>query len=143
MMSLNKKLELNMSGCCCSPVAKIKFKARGIMISLGYTAAIAPFLNLIAYVAAGVVEVRQCPVVLTPAYPAPVLAEGWEAQLVVTGLASPRGVAFDSNGALLVVQQGAGVVRITFTDNGGTCLVLNERTTVVSQTDVGFRSDRT
>lgn len=110
------------------------------MISSTYTVAVAAFLNLADYVAAGVLEPRQCPSVLTPAYPAPVLAEGWEAQLVVTGLSSPRGVVFDSNGALLVVQQGAGVVRITFTDNGGTCLVLNEKANVVSQTDVSFKS---
>ena len=95
-------------------------------------------ISLAGNVAARVLEPRQCPSVLTPSYPTPVLAEGWEAQLIVTGLTSPRGVTFDSTGALLVVQQGAGVVRITLTDNGGTCLVLNQKTNVVTQTDVSF-----
>lgn len=77
-----------------------------------------------------------CPTVLTPSYDAPVVGSGWTAQLIVTGLDSPRSITFDQNGALLVVQQGSGIVRMTLTDNGGTCLAVNQTSTVVENSDV-------
>lgn len=77
-----------------------------------------------------------CPTVLTPSYDAPVVGSGWTAQLIATGLDSPRSITFDQNGALLVVQQGSGIVRMTLTDNGGTCLAVNETSTVVENSDV-------
>ena len=108
------------------------------MLFFDTSVAVVALISLAGNGAARVVEPRQCPSVLTPSYPAPVLAEGWEAQLIVTDLTSPRGVIFDSTGALLVVQQGAGVARITLTDNGGTCLVLSNKTNVITQTDVSL-----
>lgn len=77
-----------------------------------------------------------CPTVLTPSYDAPVVGSGWTAQLIATGLDSPRSITFDQNGALLVVQQGSGIVRMTLTDNGGTCLAVNQTSTVVENSDV-------
>lgn len=77
-----------------------------------------------------------CPTVLTPSYDAPVVGSGWTAQLIATGLDSPRSITFDQNGALLVVQQGSGIVRLTLTDNGGTCLAVNKTSTVVENSDV-------
>lgn len=78
-----------------------------------------------------------CPTVLTPSYEAPVVGSGWTAQLIATGLTKPRSLTFDQNGALLVVQQGSGIVRITLTDDGGTCLAVNDISTVVENSDVG------
>lgn len=78
-----------------------------------------------------------CPTVLTPSYQAPVVGSGWTAQLIATGLTKPRSLTFDRNGALLAVQQGSGILRMTLTDNGGTCLVVNDTTTVVENSDVG------
>jgi glucose/arabinose dehydrogenase len=43
---------------------------------------------------------------------------------------------FDSNGGLLVVEQGVGVSRLTFTDNGGTCLSVNSNTTVLADREL-------
>ncbi|POS80061.1 hypothetical protein DHEL01_v201544 [Diaporthe helianthi] len=77
-----------------------------------------------------------CPTVLTPSYDAPVVGSGWTAQLIATGLSDPRSITFDQNGALLVVQQGSGIVRMTLTDNGGTCLAVNETSTVVENSDL-------
>ncbi|KAK0628841.1 hypothetical protein B0T17DRAFT_505462 [Bombardia bombarda] len=51
---------------------------------------------------------------LKPSYVPPVIAPGYAAQLVVSGLIKPRGMVFDSTGALLVVQAGAGIIRIEF-----------------------------
>lgn len=78
-----------------------------------------------------------CPTVLTPSYEAPVVGSGWTAQLIATGLTKPRSLTFDQSGALLVVQQGSGIVRLTLTDNGGTCLAVNDTSTVVENSDVG------
>lgn len=78
-----------------------------------------------------------CPTVLKPSYEAPVVGSGWTAQLIATGLKKPRGIIFDQSGALLVVQQGSGIVRLTLTDNGGTCLAVNQTSNVVENSDVG------
>lgn len=80
------------------------------------------------------IERRQCSNGLTPSYTAPTIAQGWNAQVVVKSLTSPRGLIFDGNGALLVVEQRKGITRLTFTGSG-TCLTAN-KTTVVSQNDV-------
>ncbi|KAK7747312.1 hypothetical protein SLS53_001565 [Cytospora paraplurivora] len=77
----------------------------------------------------------DCPKILAPRFGNPVVGSGWTAQLIAANLTKPRGVIFDQSGALLVVQQGSGIVRLTFTDYGGTCLVVNETTTVVDDPD--------
>ncbi|CAN8098108.1 unnamed protein product [Discula destructiva] len=77
-----------------------------------------------------------CPTVLTPSYEPPVVGSGWTAQLFANGLTKPRGIVFDTNGALLVVQQGMGIWRVTFADYGGTCLVVNEAKAVVQDNDL-------
>lgn len=79
---------------------------------------------------------RICPSILTPAYNAPLVAPGWTAQLVVTGLSTPRSILFDDAGALLVVESGTGIQRITFDDYGDTCLVVRTSDQVVDQPDV-------
>lgn len=108
------------------------------MTSVGLLAAlVALFGNTTLCVARSTTSAAgACPTVLSPSYEAPVVGSGWTAQLIATGLTKPRSLAFDQNGALLVVQQGSGIVRITLTDNGGTCLAVNETTTVVDNSDV-------
>ena len=78
----------------------------------------------------------DCPT-LNAAYPAPVLADGWDAQLIAQNLTLPRSILFDSNGGLLVVQQGAGVVHLDFTDGGGRCLDVSKKTYLINSTSVG------
>jgi len=77
---------------------------------------------------------------LTPSYDAPVAADGWKAQLIATGLTKPRGIKFDSNGGLLVIEAGVGLRRLTFTDNGGTCLSLKGNTSVITDDEVSLNS---
>ncbi|KAL1889165.1 hypothetical protein Sste5346_009114 [Sporothrix stenoceras] len=77
-----------------------------------------------------------CPSILTPSYSAPIVAPGWTAQLVVTGLLTPRSLLFDDAGALLVVESGTGIQRITFDDYGDTCLVVRNSNQVVDQPDL-------
>lgn len=102
---------------------------------------LAAFAALLGHVTFGTAQsttsaVGACPTVLRPSYDAPVVGSGWTAQLIATGLTDPRSITFDQNGALLVVQQGSGIVRMTLTDNGGTCLAVNETSTVVENSDV-------
>ncbi|KAL1895488.1 hypothetical protein Sste5346_005296 [Sporothrix stenoceras] len=77
-----------------------------------------------------------CPTILNPSYDYPIVGEGWTAQLIASGLTSPRRLLFDSNGSLLVVEAGKGIARLTLTDHGGTCLVVADKTTIVSNTDL-------
>lgn len=97
---------------------------------------ISPGLAQSTSAASSTSAVGACPTVLTPLYEAPVVGSGWTAQLIVNDVMTPRGIIFDQNDALLVVQQGSGIVRVTFNDYGGTCLVVNETTTVVENSDV-------
>lgn len=77
-----------------------------------------------------------CPTVLSPSYSAPVVGPGWTAQLIARNLSSPRSILFDTDGALLVVQQGVGILQVRFDDHGGTCLVVNSMATAVENKDV-------
>ena len=79
-----------------------------------------------------------CSTVLKASYPTPVVSDGWEAQLIVQGLSSPRTILFDSNGGLLVAQQDHGVVHLQFTDNGGSCLEVSKKTFLINSTAVGL-----
>lgn len=101
---------------------------------------LAASLLLAASASAAQQQRRQdsCPTILQPPYTPPVTGTGWTAQLIAQNLSSPRGIVFDSAGALLVVQEGVGIVRVTFEDYGGTCLVANGATIVVENDDVSF-----
>jgi glucose/arabinose dehydrogenase len=79
----------------------------------------------------GVVAQSACSTVLVPTYTPPSVAPGWAAQLVVSGLQTPRSLLFDSAGALLVVERGKGVSRITFKDHGGTCLEVDKHDVII------------
>jgi len=79
---------------------------------------------------------QSCSVSLTASYPAPSVAPGFSARLVANGLAAPRGIIFDSDGHLLVVEQGSGIVSLTLTDHGGDCLGVSSKVTVINDTSV-------
>ncbi|KAI0133576.1 hypothetical protein BJ170DRAFT_166634 [Xylariales sp. AK1849] len=78
----------------------------------------------------------NCTSVLKPSYSTPVVGSGWVAQLVVTGLSKPRGIVQDSSGHLLVVEQGVGIQRLTFNDNGGTCLEVGDSSSVLKNSNL-------
>lgn len=77
-----------------------------------------------------------CSTVLAPAYMPPTVSSGWTAQLVANGFTKPRTLAFDSSGALLILDSGVGVKRLTFADNGGSCLIPDTPVLVVNATSV-------
>lgn len=75
---------------------------------------------------------------LKASYPAPKLADGWEATLVANDLKAPRGIVFDSEGGLLVVDKGVGIIRYEFDDGGSGCLDVSKRTQLVNYTGVSI-----
>lgn len=77
-----------------------------------------------------------CSPILAPTYTLPTVSSGWTAQLVANGFNKPRSLAFDSSGALLVLDSGVGVKRVTFTDNGGSCLIPDTPVLTVNTTSV-------
>jgi glucose/arabinose dehydrogenase len=86
----------------------------------------------------------SCSTTLTPTNSVqPSVASGYRAQLIATGLSSPRSIKFDKAGNLLVVEQtnnGGSVSVLTLQDNGGTCLSVTSHTTLVTQSVWDFHS---
>lgn len=66
----------------------------------------------------------------------PSIASGYQAALVATGLTKPRSIEFDNAGNLLVVQAGAGIASLQLQDNGGTCVSVKSKKTVVQASAV-------
>ena len=50
---------------------------------------------------------------------------------MATGLNDPRSIEFDSAGNLLVVQAGAGIESLQLQDDGGTCVSVKSKKTLV------------
>ena len=62
----------------------------------------------------------------------PSVASGYKWQVVATGLARPRGLAFDDRGRLLVIESDSGDLSAhTLTEDGGGCVTVNSSKTVV------------
>jgi hypothetical protein len=55
-----------------------------------------------------------------------IAATGYEYQLLAKGLTKPRGIVFDSQGHLLVLESGKGITALTLKDEGPTSCVLVE-----------------
>lgn len=76
--------------------------------------------------------IGSCSVDLKASYPAPVVAADYNARLISTGLQRPRGLVFDKNSALLVVEFRTGISHVTFSsDDGATCLAVGKTVTLV------------
>ncbi|KAL6708481.1 hypothetical protein ACN47E_002744 [Coniothyrium glycines] len=59
-----------------------------------------------------------CASSIAPQNAAPSVAPGFRVQVVANGLTAPRGIAFDSEGGLLVVERQRGIVRLRLTGDG-------------------------
>jgi hypothetical protein len=74
---------------------------------------------------------QTCSNTLRPQYNSPVVGGGWSYRLIANNFSRPRGIVFDQSGALLVVDSRVGIVRLNLADDGGTCLSVKSKTTVV------------
>jgi hypothetical protein len=94
-------------------------------------------LAIASFFLPALVQSSSCSTTLTPTNSVqPSVASGYRAQLIATGLSSPRSIQFDKAGNLLVVEQNNGdgsVSALTLQDNGGTCLSVTSHTTLVTQ----------
>ena len=69
----------------------------------------------------------------------PIAAKGWQWAVVATGLKSPRSIEFDAQGRLVVVESGRGVSVLDLTDNGGTCVTMKSKNTIINSTLVSHQ----
>lgn len=88
-----------------------------------------------ALLLAGAVS-ADCSNKLAVSYPAPEAAKGWSYQLVANGFKKPRGIEFDKDGSLLVIDAGAGLVHLSLKDEGNTCLSVGKKTTLIDSKEV-------
>ncbi|KAM0426680.1 hypothetical protein ACHAPT_007996 [Fusarium lateritium] len=73
---------------------------------------------------------------LKTSYLAPIAADGWSYRLVASELSRPRGILFDTEGALIVVDTGVGLVHLELEDQGQTCLRVRKKTVLLENEDV-------
>ncbi|RSL61128.1 hypothetical protein CEP54_006374 [Fusarium duplospermum] len=73
---------------------------------------------------------------LETSYEAPVAADGWSYRLVASELSRPRGILFDTEGALIVVDTGVGLVHLELEDQGRTCLRVRKKTVLLENEDL-------
>lgn len=72
---------------------------------------------------------------------APTFGSGFSGRVVMNGLKSPRGIVFDTEGNLLIVESGgSGVRHVKLTDNGGTnvCVASSKQLISESRVSDGF-----
>jgi glucose/arabinose dehydrogenase len=82
-----------------------------------------------------------CASTIAPQHAAPSVAAGWRAEVVASGLSNPRGILFDTEGALLMVEQGKGVSRVRFNEESGSCIRMDgEKEVVIDDKNVSLAS---
>ena len=80
------------------------------------------------------IAAASCSPTLTASHAAPSVADGYVARLVANNLTTPRGITFDSQDALLVVEQDSGITALTLVDAGKDCVSVGSRRTVINDT---------
>jgi glucose/arabinose dehydrogenase len=78
----------------------------------------------------------SCSNTLAVEYPAPVAAEGWSYRLVANNFTKPRGIVFDNDGGMLLIDSGVGLVHLSLKDDGATCLSVADKKTLVENEKV-------
>lgn len=91
---------------------------------------------LLLSLAAGIHAQRTCEGAGPPADEV-VAPSGIRAYVLANGLTKPRGIAFDKDDNLLVVEEGKGVTALKFEDSNG-CLSLASKKSVVNNANVSF-----
>lgn len=71
----------------------------------------------------------------------PSMASGYQSKLLINGLSVPRHIALDTEGNLLVAEQGGpGIQRIVLEDNGGIDVCVQSSDLLISNGQVGSAS---
>jgi glucose/arabinose dehydrogenase len=89
-------------------------------------------LFFLGLVSASPLAKNACPADTSgPKYAAPVVAKGFTARVVISGLTRPRGMVFDTEGNLLVVQNRKEITAFQMSNEGG-CVKVTGKSTVVN-----------
>lgn len=75
---------------------------------------------------------------LETSYPAPATDSNWNYSITANELRRPRGILFDSEGALVVIDSGNGIIHFELDDEGGTCLQVKKKTTLLKKNNVSY-----
>lgn len=81
-----------------------------------------------------------CSSTIAPQNAAPSVAPGFRVEVVANNLTRPRSIQFDSEGALLVVEQSLGVRRISLTGDGSCVRQDGEVQNVTDNTSVSVHA---
>jgi glucose/arabinose dehydrogenase len=79
----------------------------------------------------GALAADSCANTLAVDYPAPVAADGWAYRLVANNFTKPRGIVFDNDGGMLLIDSGVGLVHLSLKDDGETCLSVTDKKMLV------------
>ncbi|KAL8801406.1 MAG: hypothetical protein Q9182_004470 [Xanthomendoza sp. 2 TL-2023] len=99
-------------------------------------------LHVLLYIANAALPAASAPAsgtcvsALKPSYPAPALAPGYAAQLIATNLTKPRGLSFDKNGHLLVVEQGVGITSLLINEQDGDCVTVSNNVELIKNANL-------
>ncbi|KAF9763654.1 hypothetical protein IL306_003025 [Fusarium sp. DS 682] len=84
-----------------------------------------------------IASAQQCSFkTLKTSYPAPATANNWNYSIIANELRRPRGILFDSEGALIVIDSGNGIIHFELDDEGGTCLQVKKKTTLLKKNNL-------
>ncbi|KAK1672896.1 soluble quino protein glucose/sorbosone dehydrogenase [Colletotrichum godetiae] len=93
-------------------------------------------LHVLAATQFPAVLAQDCRNTLKATYTSPIAAGGWTYRLIANGFTRPRSILFDDQGALLVVDANSGVKHLKLTDDGGTCLSVAEKQTIIDSPEL-------
>jgi glucose/arabinose dehydrogenase len=86
---------------------------------------------LLSLLGASVLAQTNCPAVTGgPKYAAPIVAKGFTARVVISGLTRPRGMVFDTEGNMLVMQNRKEITAFRMSNDGG-CVKVTGKSTVL------------
>ncbi|KAF2459255.1 soluble quino protein glucose/sorbosone dehydrogenase [Lineolata rhizophorae] len=101
--------------------------------SVAFTALVGGFLPQVI--------AQSCPTI-NPTAGQPQMSSGYQTRVFTNGLSSPRTIVFDTEGNMLVVEQGGGGVRrITLRDNGGLDVCPDQSTTIIPDASLNHGLD--
>lgn len=95
---------------------------KSLLVALYIASVSAQATQSITAAVSGSSSAAACASTIAPRNGQPSVAPGWQVNVVASGLSEPRGIVFDGEGNLLVVQQGRGVSRLRLTDDEGGCV---------------------
>lgn len=93
-------------------------------------------LTSVVLTASAQTTAAACQTSIAPQHAVPSVMPGFRVEVVANGLRDPRGIIFDPEGGLLVVEQAHGISRLRLTGDGPCVRVQGDVQRVVEDTSV-------